>query len=101
MADRGERGLDEERRLCYVGFTRARKILRVAWCAKRQDVYARTKTARFKATIPSQFLVESGLLGAEDYRTAMAEAGFTPARLAAAPTRREEKTAKTARGRAG
>jgi DNA helicase-2/ATP-dependent DNA helicase PcrA len=104
LADRGERGLDEERRLCYVGFTRARKILRVAWCAKRQDVYARTKTARFKPTIPSQFLLESGLLGAEDYRVAMAEAGFSPTRLAAAPTRREgktAKTAKTARGRAG
>ena len=48
LADRADRGLDEERRLCYVGFTRARKILRVTWCQKRQDTFARTKTARFK-----------------------------------------------------
>jgi DNA helicase-2/ATP-dependent DNA helicase PcrA len=85
LADRGERGLDEERRLCYVGFTRARKILRVTWCAKRQDVHARAKIARCKPTIPSQFLVEAGLLGAEEYRKAMAESGFTPAPAAATP----------------
>jgi DNA helicase II / ATP-dependent DNA helicase PcrA len=78
LADRGERGLDEERRLCYVGFTRARKILRVTWCAKRQDSYAAGKTARFKATIPSQFLVEAGLLTRDDYQKAMADAGFVP-----------------------
>ncbi len=77
--DRGERGLDEERRLCYVGFTRARKLLRVTWCAKRQDNYAKGKTARFKPTIPSQFLVEAGLLTRDDYQKAMAEAGFVPA----------------------
>ena len=78
LADRGERGLDEERRLCYVGFTRARKILRVTWCAKRQDSYATGKTARFKPTIPSQFLVEAGLLTRDDYQRAMTEAGFVP-----------------------
>jgi DNA helicase-2/ATP-dependent DNA helicase PcrA len=78
LADRGERGLDEERRLCYVGFTRARKILRVTWCAKRQDNYAKGKTARFKPTIPSQFLVEAGLITRDDYQKAMAEAGFVP-----------------------
>ncbi|HEV2293708.1 MAG TPA: UvrD-helicase domain-containing protein [Tepidisphaeraceae bacterium] len=78
LQDRGERGLDEERRLCYVGFTRARRILRVTWCAKRQDTYARGKTARFKATIPSQFLVEAGLLTRDEYQKAMVDAEFVP-----------------------
>jgi len=79
LADRAERGLDEERRLCYVGFTRARKILRVTWCQKRQDNYARTKTARFKPSAPSQFLLEAALMTADEYRAALAEAGFVPA----------------------
>ena len=78
LADRAERGLDEERRLCYVGFTRARKILRVTWCQKRQDTFARTKTARFKPSVPSQFLLEAGLMTADEYRAALAEAGFVP-----------------------
>ncbi len=86
VADRGEKGLDEERRLCYVGFTRARRILRVTWCAKRQDTFARAKTARFKPAMPSQFLVEAGLMGSEEYRTTMNDAGFV-----------EVKTAKLAR----
>jgi DNA helicase-2/ATP-dependent DNA helicase PcrA len=92
LQDRPERGLDEERRLCYVGFTRARKILRVTWCAKRQDAYAKGKTARFKPTIPSQFLVESGLLARDDYQKAMADAGFVPA---AAPKAKRRVPAKT------
>ena len=92
LQDRPERGLDEERRLCYVGFTRARKILRVTWCAKRQDAYAKGKTARFKPTIPSQFLVESGLLTRDDYQKAMSDAGFVPA---AAPKAKRRVTAKT------
>jgi DNA helicase-2/ATP-dependent DNA helicase PcrA len=78
LKDRGERGLDEERRLCYVGFTRARKLLRITWCQKRQDSFARSKEARFKSSIPSQFLLESALIGADEYRTAMEEAGFSP-----------------------
>ncbi len=87
LQDRAERGLDEERRLCYVGFTRARKILRVTWCAKRQDTYAKGKTARFKPTIPSQFLVEAGLLTRDDYQKAMNEAGFVPANAPKAKTK--------------
>ena len=78
LADRAERGLDEERRLCYVGFTRARKVLRVTWCQKRQDVYARGPTARFKPTVPSQFLLEAGLIEDVAYRQALADAGYAP-----------------------
>jgi DNA helicase-2/ATP-dependent DNA helicase PcrA len=70
MADRSDRGLDEERRLCYVGFTRAKKLLRVTWCEKRQDSFARNKTARYKTCLPSRFLIESGLITEEDYKAA-------------------------------
>ncbi len=74
MADRGERGLDEERRLCYVGFTRARKLLRVTWCEKRQDSFSRNKTARFKASMPSRFLLEAGLISEQEYKAAFGSA---------------------------
>ncbi len=68
VADRGERGLDEERRLCYVGFTRARKVLRVSWCEKRQDSFTRNKQARYKTSMPSRFLMEAGLVSEEEYK---------------------------------
>jgi len=93
LSDRGDRGLDEERRLCYVGFTRARKILRVTWCAKRQDGYAAGKTARFKPTIPSQFLVEAGLLTRDDYQKAMTDAGFMPTKAKAPKSKRRDSAA--------
>jgi DNA helicase-2/ATP-dependent DNA helicase PcrA len=76
VLDRGDEGIEEERRLCYVGFTRARKLLRVTWCRQRQDVFARSKTAKFKASRPSRFLLESGLMTREEYDTAIAEARF-------------------------
>lgn len=71
VEDRGERGLDEERRLCYVGFTRAKKILRVTWCQRRQDTSGRDRTGRFKASRPSRFLLESGLLTREQFDEAV------------------------------
>ncbi|HTL30405.1 MAG TPA: UvrD-helicase domain-containing protein [Tepidisphaeraceae bacterium] len=70
IKDRADRGLEEERRLCYVGFTRARKLLRVAWCQTRQDAFSRDRTARFLPTLPSQFLHESGLMSPQDYAAA-------------------------------
>jgi superfamily I DNA/RNA helicase len=51
-----------------VGFTRARKFLRVTWCEKRQDSFARNKTARFKSCVPSRFLMEAGLVSEEEYK---------------------------------
>jgi DNA helicase-2/ATP-dependent DNA helicase PcrA len=71
VGDRGERGLDEERRLCYVGFTRARKILRITWCEKRQDSFTRNKTARYRPSMPSRFLMEAGLVSEEEYKAAL------------------------------
>ena len=93
LADRGERGLDEERRLCYVSFTRAKKILRVTWCQKRQDAYARGKTARFKPSVPSQFLREAELVSADDYHKLLQDAGYSrpPPSPAAAATSRPAK----------
>jgi DNA helicase-2/ATP-dependent DNA helicase PcrA len=80
VADRGERGLDEERRLCYVGFTRARKVLRVTWCEKRQDSFTRNKTARFKTSLPSRFLMEAGLITEEEYKDCFKLVTAAPAR---------------------
>ena len=76
VKDNGELGLEEERRLCYVGFTRARKLLRVMWCRQRQDTFARSRTAKFKMSRPSRFLLESGLMSQAEYDTAIAEARF-------------------------
>ena len=74
IKDRAERGLEEERRLCYVGFTRARKMLRVTWCEQRQDTFARSATAKFKPSIPSRFLLEAGLMTTEEYQEAVRSA---------------------------
>ena len=74
IKDRAERGLEEERRLCYVGFTRARKMLRVTWCEQRQDTFARSVTARFKPGVPSRFLLEAGLMTTEEYQEAVRSA---------------------------
>ena len=97
LADRAERGLDEERRLCYVGFTRARKILRITWCQKRQDTFARSKTARFRPSVPSQFLLEAGLITADEYRTALADAGFVPNEQKPAPKSQKRSTTAAAK----
>jgi ATP-dependent DNA helicase UvrD/PcrA len=86
VKDRGDKGVEEERRLCYVGFTRARKILRVTWCEKRQDVFSRGKTARFLPSAPSRFLLESGLMSREEYQDAvnLASQARSPARAGTA-----------------
>lgn len=56
-------GLDEERRLCYVGMTRAEKLLFVTYCNRRQDNNAsRRGSLGYRQSIPSQFLIEAGLL---------------------------------------
>jgi DNA helicase-2/ATP-dependent DNA helicase PcrA len=78
VEDRGLAGLDEERRLCYVGFTRAKKVLRVTWCEKRQDTFSRAATGRFRPTVPSRFLVEAGLIEPGELKAGVA-AGPVPA----------------------
>ena len=78
VKDRGDAGVREERRLCYVGFTRARKLLRVTWCQKRQDSFSRGKTARWIPTRPSRFLLEAGLMSREEYDAALNDAPAPP-----------------------
>lgn len=68
--DEREDGLPEERRLCYVGMTRAEKILIMSHCQKRQDGgFARQGKVGYRRSLPSQFLFESGLLKRENKLT--------------------------------
>ncbi|WP_395645728.1 ATP-dependent helicase [Terricaulis sp.] len=50
--DNGEKGLEEERRLAYVGITRARESARVSFAANRQ-IYG-----RWQSVLPSRFVDE-------------------------------------------
>ena len=52
--------LEEERRLCYVGMTRAKKLLYLTWCRNRQR-FGKYNTLIRTNTKPSRFLKESGL----------------------------------------
>ncbi len=52
MDEHGERGLEEERRLAYVGLTRAREEARISFAANRQ-VYG-----RWTSQLPSRFVDE-------------------------------------------
>ena len=57
-------GIEEERRICYVGMTRAEKELYVTYCAQRLNSYAAGRNSRpvWSMCTPSQFLYEAGLL---------------------------------------
>ncbi len=94
IGDRADAGLNEERRLCYVGFTRARKLLRVTWCQARQDVFTRSKTARYKPSLPSRFLLEAGLMTKDEYDSAINDArfGIRPAAAIAAAVQSTDKS---------
>ena len=52
MDEEGRRGLEEERRLAYVGMTRARKILTIAFAANRR-IYN-----QWQSSLPSRFIDE-------------------------------------------
>jgi DNA helicase-2/ATP-dependent DNA helicase PcrA len=56
-------GLDEERRLAFVGMTRAEKVLNISYCQQRQDAYASGRGRKaYVPAKPSRFLYEAGLL---------------------------------------
>jgi DNA helicase-2/ATP-dependent DNA helicase PcrA len=75
----GEDALEEERRLCYVGMTRAMDRLHLSWARSRQ-VFGQRRVAepsRFLAEIPEESLERSGGL-----RHLPSRAGAAPARWA-------------------
>ncbi len=59
MDDKGEKGLEEERRLAYVGITRAKEEARLSFVANRQ-VYG-----RWTSQLPSRFIDELPLAHVE------------------------------------
>ena len=66
MDEKGEKGLEEERRLAYVGITRAREEARISFAANRQ-VYG-----RWTSQLPSRFVDELPLANVE----AASETGY-------------------------
>ena len=64
--EHGERGLEEERRLAYVGLTRAREEARISFAANRQ-VYG-----RWTSQLPSRFVDELPVASVE----AASETGY-------------------------
>ncbi|MGI8840940.1 MAG: ATP-dependent helicase [Caulobacteraceae bacterium] len=66
MDESGEKGLEEERRLAYVGLTRAREEARISFVANRQ-VYG-----RWTSQLPSRFVDELPLASVE----AASETGY-------------------------
>jgi DNA helicase-2/ATP-dependent DNA helicase PcrA len=66
MDEKGEKGLEEERRLAYVGITRAREEARVSFVANRQ-VYG-----RWTSQLPSRFVDELPLANVD----ASSETGY-------------------------
>jgi DNA helicase-2/ATP-dependent DNA helicase PcrA len=66
MDEKGDKGLEEERRLAYVGVTRARQNARISFAANRQ-VYG-----RWTSQLPSRFVDELPLANVE----ASSETGY-------------------------
>jgi len=66
MDEKGEKGLEEERRLAYVGVTRAREEARISFAANRQ-VYG-----RWTSQLPSRFVDELPIANVE----AASETGY-------------------------
>ncbi|WP_334163628.1 ATP-dependent helicase [Phenylobacterium sp.] len=66
MDEKGEKGLEEERRLAYVGITRAREEARISFAANRQ-VYG-----RWTSQLPSRFVDELPVANVE----ASSETGY-------------------------
>lgn len=65
-SDDPSEAMEEERRICYVGMTRAMKHLLLSYCRYRKF---RTKTGIInKPKKPSNFLLESGLLSQNEYK---------------------------------
>ena len=64
LTENPEEGLEEERRLCFVGATRARKVLYLTYCDKRFG-YGKFGNKNMRKCYPSRFLKEMGVLKEE------------------------------------
>lgn len=65
LAEQGEKGLEEERRLAYVGITRARSKAYITYAANRQiyNQWQSSYPSRFIQELPSQDIEHEGLHG--------------------------------------
>lgn len=59
--------IEEERRLLYVGITRAQRSLHISYCSKRRQgkEWQACEASRFLQELPAQELIRSGLLPAD------------------------------------
>jgi ATP-dependent exoDNAse (exonuclease V) beta subunit len=94
VADSGGRAIAEERRLCYVGITRARDTLTLSFCKGRM------KLGVLRAQIPSRFLME--MRGDTEKAQRAAEAAERllsgdPTNKGGAPAKRNTRTARESR----
>ncbi|NJL70128.1 MAG: UvrD-helicase domain-containing protein [Candidatus Competibacteraceae bacterium] len=62
LAEDPVEGIEEERRLCYVGMTRAERLLYLTYCRNRAAFQKGKGAPVYKKTKPSQFLFEAGLI---------------------------------------
>jgi DNA helicase-2/ATP-dependent DNA helicase PcrA len=76
-----EEGLEEERRLCYVGMTRAMEVLHLSWARSRAVFGQRrlTQPSRFLEELPAEAVEHSGGVFAAPARSAASRARPTPA----------------------
>ena len=65
LADDPYAGLEEERRLCYVGMTRAKQLLYMSWCKHRRR-FGKHGSMTNKSSKPSRFLIEAGLISKKE-----------------------------------
>jgi DNA helicase-2/ATP-dependent DNA helicase PcrA len=65
MDDRGERGLEEERRLAYVGITRARRLAVVSYAGERRvyNQWVHPAPSRFIGELPEAHIENRGMKG--------------------------------------
>ena len=68
ISENPEEGMEEERRLAYVGMTRAKKVLYVTYCGSRFG-FGKFGNKNQRKTYPSRFLKEAGLIDESRDRT--------------------------------